>query len=426
MSNTAIKVQGLGKRYRIGVRRKRHASVREAILQTAAAPWHNMQRLRRLSTFKDEAATDVVWALRDLDLEVKHGEALGIIGRNGAGKSTLLKILSRITQPSAGRVEVEGRVGALLEVGTGFHPELTGRDNIYLNGAILGMDKAYIDRRFEEIVAFAGVEKFVDTPVKRYSSGMHLRLGFAVAAHLEPEVLIVDEVLAVGDADFRKKSFGKMDEVVQDGRTVLLVSHDMSAIQHLCPRSILLESGRVTADGETGKIVGAYLSAGTYQATPAKWNDLSALERQTTGSAVFKQVRFSSGNPVGGFHPYPDGPMEVELQIDSERDRIVNSLSLSLKDRKGARLISAHSADISQTVHLKAGPNRVRFHIESLHLMPGNYYLGLWLADHSEVLDYLPTAVQIEVLPFAGEGDKFIPSNGAVTCRYTLEQQGLS
>ena len=203
MSNIAIRVEDLGKRYRIGAAQERHDSLRSAIVGAMRSPFRNLSRLRRLTTFDDQETHDVFWALRDVSFEVKHGEAVGIVGRNGAGKSTLLKLLVRITEPTTGRAEVHGRVGSLLEVGTGFHPELTGRENIYLNGSILGMDRAYIDRQFEAIVDFAGVDRFIDTPVKRYSSGMYLRLAFAVAAHLEPEILIVDEVLAVGDLEHR-------------------------------------------------------------------------------------------------------------------------------------------------------------------------------------------------------------------------------
>jgi len=253
-----IRVEGLSKQYRIGVQREPYGNLRESLARAFKAPF---DRLRR----NDLASDDTIWALRDVSFEVMPGEVIGIIGRNGAGKSTLLKILSQITEPSSGQVDLFGRVGSLLEVGTGFHPELTGRENIYLNGAILGMQRAEIERKFDEIVAFAEIEKFLDTPVKHYSSGMYTRLAFSVAAHLEPEILVVDEVLAVGDAEFQKKCLGKMNEVAQTGRTILFVSHNMAAVQKLCPRSILLRKGEMELDAETRSVIREYTNAGSYK-----------------------------------------------------------------------------------------------------------------------------------------------------------------
>jgi lipopolysaccharide transport system ATP-binding protein len=259
MSNIAIRVEGIGKRYRLGTGAKRSDSLRDAIVSAIKSPLRNLRDLRRLSRF-DEEGDDVLWALREVSFEVRQGEVLGVVGRNGAGKSTLLKVLSRITEPTTGRAEVRGRIGALLEVGTGFHADLTGRQNIYLNGAILGMDREYIRRRFDEIVDFAGVERAIDTPVKRYSSGMYLRLAFAVAAHLEPEVLIVDEVLAVGDAEFQKKCIGKMGQVAREGRTVLFVSHNLAAVRSLCDSVMLLKDGWVESRGDPDAVIAGYLS----------------------------------------------------------------------------------------------------------------------------------------------------------------------
>ena len=245
MSAPAIKAEDIGKQYKLGARRKADRSFREAVTDCLSAPW---RRLRHLS---EKPADDTLfWALRDVNLEVQPGEVIGIVGRNGAGKSTLLKILSRITEPTTGQATIRGRVRSLLEVGTGFHGELTGRENIYLNGAILGMKKAEIDRKFDAIVAFADVEQFLDTPVKRYSSGMYVRLAFAVAAHLEPEILLVDEVLAVGDASFQQRCLGKMGSVAREGRTILFVSHNMSAVSELCSQVAILDAGRVIAHGQ--------------------------------------------------------------------------------------------------------------------------------------------------------------------------------
>ncbi|MEJ5376955.1 MAG: ABC transporter ATP-binding protein [bacterium] len=266
----AIKVEGLGKRYRLGrTKEQRYSTLRDSITHRVASMLEGIRSWRsfrakspRLRRRQEE---EWFWALRDVGFEVRRGEVIGIIGRNGAGKSTLLKILSRIIEPTEGRVVIHGRVGSLLEVGTGFHPELTGRENIYLNGAILGMKKAEIERKFDEIVAFAEIEKFIDTPVKRYSSGMYVRLAFAVAAHLEPEILLVDEVLAVGDAAFQKKCLGKMGDVAKEGRTVLFVSHNMSAVQHLCERGLVLENGKLVFSGAGSEAVEKYLNSASTQ-----------------------------------------------------------------------------------------------------------------------------------------------------------------
>ncbi|GAK50580.1 ABC transporter related [Candidatus Moduliflexus flocculans] len=256
MGNIAISVENLGKCYRIGQAQKRPENFRAAVRSFVTSPFEYLR-----SRLREPSADELFWALKDVSFDVKHGEVLGVIGRNGAGKSTLLKILSRITEPTTGRAKVYGRVGSLLEVGTGFHPELTGRENIYLNGTILGMKRAEIDKKFDEIVEFSGVEKFLDTPVKRYSSGMYVRLAFAVAAHLEPEILLVDEVLAVGDVEFQKKCLGKMGDVARKGRTVFFVSHNMTAIQSLCHRCIWLNEGGIADEGASGRIVGQYLQA---------------------------------------------------------------------------------------------------------------------------------------------------------------------
>jgi lipopolysaccharide transport system ATP-binding protein len=283
--NLAIKAENLSKCYRIGVREKTHDNLVSALLDFIKSPLRNYRKYRSFYNFDDtgpasgetsgDDASDVIWALRDVSFAVKQGEVVGIIGRNGAGKSTLLKIISKITDPTSGYAEINGKVSSLLEVGTGFHPELSGRDNIYLNGTILGMRKYEIDRRFDEIVDFSGVEKFIDTPVKRYSSGMRVRLAFAVAAHLEPEILLIDEVLAVGDARFQKKCLDKMQNVGQAGRTVLFVSHNMPAITRLCSRIILLDNGKVSADGQANQVVGVYLNSETGTTAAREWSDMA-------------------------------------------------------------------------------------------------------------------------------------------------------
>jgi lipopolysaccharide transport system ATP-binding protein len=271
MTDIAIRVEELSKKYHIGKKQERYKTLRDTLADAFVAPFRKAGKLLRGQATGASELDETIWALKDVSFEVKKGEVVGIIGRNGAGKSTLLKILSRITEPTKGFAEIHGRVGSLLEVGTGFHPELTGRENIYLNGAILGMKRAEIGKKFDEIVAFAEVEKFIDTPVKHYSSGMHLRLAFAVAAHLEHEILIVDEVLAVGDARFQKKCLNKMEDVRQGGRTLLFVSHNMPAITRLCKRAILLDEGYMLQDGFSHQVVRSYMISGDGTTAERKW-----------------------------------------------------------------------------------------------------------------------------------------------------------
>lgn len=272
MSDLAIRAEGLTKMYRLGTGHKaRYGMLRDQIADAMTSPFRALAARMRGERQQPAADDTILWALNGISFDVKQGEAVGVIGRNGAGKSTLLKVLTRITDPSQGRAEIYGRVGSLLEVGTGFHPELTGRENVFLNGAILGMRRVEITRKFDEIVAFAELERFIDTPVKFYSSGMYVRLAFAVAAHLEPEILIVDEVLAVGDVRFQKRCLNKMQDVGSDGRTVVFVSHNMSAITRLCSRAILLDQGKVLADGPASQVAGIYLSTGMGTTAAREW-----------------------------------------------------------------------------------------------------------------------------------------------------------
>ena len=264
--STMIRVHGLGKKYRIGGPREKYNTLRDAIVNSAKAP------LKRLTHQDSDLTTNEFWAVKDISFKVKKGEVLGIIGRNGAGKSTLLKILSRITTPTEGEVDIYGRVGSLLEVGTGFHPELTGRENIFLSGSILGMRKREIEEKFDEIVKFAEIEKFMETPVKRYSSGMYVRLAFAVAAHLDPEILLIDEVLAVGDAEFQKKCLGKMGDIAKEGRTVLFVSHNMNAVEQLCTRCIYLQNGRLILNSTNVRsVINDYLFSNDNSQKSSEW-----------------------------------------------------------------------------------------------------------------------------------------------------------
>jgi lipopolysaccharide transport system ATP-binding protein len=338
MSHAAIRVDNLGKRYPIGIKRERYLALRDVLSEAAQRPIRAMRTLLRHETCANAAKREFIWALKDISVEFGEGEIIGILGKNGAGKSTLLKILTRITEPTEGTADIHGSVGSLLEVGTGFHPELTGRDNIYLNGAILGMKRQEIQRRFDEIVEFAEISRFIDTPVKHYSSGMYMRLAFAVAAHLKRDVLLVDEVLAVGDAAFQKKCLGKMEDVAWDGRTVLFVSHDMAALSGLCDRAVWLSGGRIVRDGAARDVVHAYLEsmasreATSLSARRDRCGDgtvrLTSLTIQAADSPVVRcnsrlriGVSYESEAPVArlqclvGIHAFPNTPV---FWLDSE------------------------------------------------------------------------------------------------------------
>jgi lipopolysaccharide transport system ATP-binding protein len=309
MSEYVIRADTLGKRYKIGAVVNRSPTLRDAIVNTATWP---IRALRgKLPPSKDE-----IWALRGVTFEVKQGQVLGVIGRNGAGKSTLLKVLSRITEPTEGQVEITGRVGSLLEVGTGFNPELTGRDNIFLNGAILGMKRREIARKFDEIVEFSGVEKFIDTPVKRYSSGMYLRLAFSVAAHLEPEILVVDEVLAVGDAEFQRKCLGKMSDVAQEGRTVLFVSHNMSAILRLTEEAIVLDKGKLVRRAPTQEAVEFYMASGYSQSSERLWHEDEIPESAHPFRPISLKVVDAQGQVNDSVRSIDPLTVEMEYQLD--------------------------------------------------------------------------------------------------------------
>jgi lipopolysaccharide transport system ATP-binding protein len=311
----AIKVENISKRYKIGTApgKFQYQMLRDKIVDAAGLPLRAARALIRHEKLRDDAT--YIWALKDVSFDLEEGRVLGIVGRNGAGKSTLLKVLSRVTEPTKGAVTVRGRVGSLLEVGTGFHPELTGRENIYLNGAILGMKRSEIDKKFDEIVAFSEVAQFIDTPVKRYSSGMYLRLAFAVAAHLEPEILVVDEVLAVGDAEFQRKCLGKMNDVAAQGRTVLFVSHNMSAILRLTQEAIVMQKGQMLMRAPTAEAVDYYLASGQAQAGERTWE----LDEVPAGAAPFRplalRVKDTRGAVVDSFRSTEPLTLEMEYQL---------------------------------------------------------------------------------------------------------------
>ena len=329
-----VRVQGLSKQYRIGVRRTSDDAVPETIARNVRSPWSLIKRNGNLHH-------EIIWALKDISFEVEPGEALGIVGRNGAGKSTLLKILSRITEPTSGSVELFGRVGSLLEVGTGFHPELTGRENVYLNGAILGMKKAEIARKFDEIVAFSEIEKFIDTPVKWYSSGMYMRLAFAVAANFEPEVLIVDEVLAVGDGPFQKKCLAKMGEISRGGRTVIFVSHNMGAIEALCNRVLWLVDGEIAERAETEKVVSDYVSTDVTVSTEKMWNDPSTApgdELIKLHSATLRSLAQQNSGEIS-----IESPIELQFEFWNYQTDATLSFTIHLLTLGGVHVFAATS-----------------------------------------------------------------------------------
>ena len=400
MSEPAIRVEGLGKKYRIRHRQegRRYKTLRDVLSDAPKRLWSKL--LFASSPATSDATSEDFWALQDVSFEIQQGDAVGIIGRNGAGKSTLLKLLSRITAPTTGRIEIEGRIASLLEVGTGFHPELTGRENIYLNGAILGMSHAEIRRRFDEIVAFAEVEKFLDTPVKRYSSGMYMRLAFAVAAHLEPEILVVDEVLAVGDVEFRKKCLGKMEDVSSGGRTVLFVSHNMDAILRLCSRAIHLSKGGVVDAGPTQSIVANYLSSHSEQ--PA-----TILFPQNTPDERTRQnlVLISADWPASHHCPpwtIPFGE-EISFVITFECRSPVRSaeLGLALYAPTGTEIATTTSIATLPNADLAIGTYRFRVTYRSFKLAPNHYVFGLGLRSTFGMEDYHPRGFALEVIQSA-------------------------
>jgi lipopolysaccharide transport system ATP-binding protein len=359
MPDPIIKVEKLGKRYIISHKRDgNYTALRDIIT-------HRTRSLLRKNKIQ-EPTREEFWALKDVSFQVEPGEVIGVIGRNGAGKSTLLKLLSRITEPTHGRIEISGRVASLLEVGTGFHPELTGRENVFLNGAILGMSRAEIKKKFDEIVDFSGVEKFLDTPVKRYSSGMYVRLAFSVAAHLEPEILVIDEVLAVGDAEFQKKCLGKMNRVSkEDGRTILFVSHDMSAIEQLCHTAITLHKGEIIDHADAEEVVSRYLSqVGNYQRKKFNISQDFILE-----SIDLADAEIYSGDPLG---------FTIHISNNTKDRPLINDLCLLIYSDKGIRVAIADLREKLDKLQFSLHEIKFTGTLQGLNLVEGNYSIGLY------------------------------------------------
>ena len=410
MGDVAIRIENLSKRYHIGARQVR-SSFRETVIGALKAP------IRRIRSFgrSSDREEDAIWALRDVSLDVPHGQVLGLIGPNGAGKSTLLKILSRITEPTSGRASIHGRVASLLEVGTGFHPELTGRENTFLSGAILGMSKQEITRKFDEIVEFSGVEKFIDTPVKRYSSGMKVRLGFAVAAHLEPEILLVDEVLSVGDAAFRKKCMSKMGSVAAKGRTVVLVSHDLGVISTLCERAILLENGSISRSGDAAEVVQQYLEYATQG--DGQTNAAFSVNRDLLAGQKRDEFAFDDMEVVNPAHPEAGprtwDPLILRLRYSANAQFTGPSIEVLFRDMAGVRLFQLSTTPISgYDIGEFFSKGTVELRVDRLPLTGGRYVVDVGVARvRGEWFKKFENVMQVEVQPAYVYNTEFLPIN---------------
>jgi lipopolysaccharide transport system ATP-binding protein len=409
----AIRVAGVGKQYQLGARAT-HRTIREAVVEGMHGA------ARRLIGRGTRRTVEKFWALTDISFDVAHGEVVGIIGRNGSGKSTLLKILSRIVEPTTGIIELEGRVGSLLEVGTGFHPDLTGRENVFLSGAILGMRRAEIASKFDEIVDFAEVERFIDTQVKHYSSGMYMRLAFSVAAHLEPDILVVDEVLAVGDAAFQKKCLGKMGTVARHGRTVLFVSHNMGAVVSLCSRAVLLDGGHLVVDSDPISVAARYQA--NLAAAPTETSDLSGAEHFGTGKARFVSLKFVPERRDGTTREMmcPGSRLRIETRLVASATIESANVGITIYDASGYRLIDANTAMQGRFVSMAAGDEaRVDFMLDDVRLKPGTYLVGLWMGrTNAEDIDGILYAATLEVEPDPAQLQHSEQFPGAYLCGF--------
>ncbi len=404
MNQLAIRVEHLSKQFQIGGPQERYKTLRDTLADAASAPFRRIHSLLKRANVRTPERSNTIWALKDVSFEVQRGEVIGIIGRNGAGKSTLLKVLSRITEPTEGYAELHGRVGTLLEVGTGFHPELTGGENIYLNGTILGMKRTEIERKFDEIVDFAEVERFIDTPVKHYSSGMYLRLAFAVAAHLDPEILIVDEVLAVGDAQFQKKCLGKMEDVANQGRTVLFVSHNMAAVRTLCTQTVLLRNGSVAGIGPTDQIIAQYLASSAAELSPHV--TLPHSGPGMPGEAIGLQLLAMDGTPSAEFRLGEPWCITLEFDLNTPLDQVVAAVGITTID--SFPVITYWS----QPKDLHAGRYRAEF-ICDLPLAPCDLQFTVGLSSYGRPFYYVPGVGHVTISEIAhGEQPHYVARAG--------------
>jgi lipopolysaccharide transport system ATP-binding protein len=407
MSLTVIQARNVSKRYRIG-EKEQYGALRDILSGWMTRPWHALRSSydKAVRSGSQSGLADrTLWALRDVSFDVQQGEIVGVIGRNGAGKSTLLKVLSRITKPTEGYVKLRGRIGSLLEVGTGFHPELTGRENIYLNGAVLGMKRAEIVRKFDEIVAFAEVEKFIDTPVKRYSSGMHMRLAFAVAAHLEPEIMLIDEVLAVGDASFQKKCLGKMGNVAEQGRTILFVSHNMVAVQDLCRKVVWIDDGRIVAIGEAASVVAHYLQESYSTLTELAWDDLALAPGDKEARLYSVRVRQVGGSPSDPITVHT--PLVIEFEYWNGQSENYLHPTFYLYNEQGILVCSTGPNYISdwREKRFPTGLIRSRCYIPGDLLNNGMHRVSVHLAKNDQTLFRREDALAFDVQDTAAKRD---------------------
>lgn len=409
-----VKVENLSKQYKLGARVAAYATLRESLTNVVRRPFNGLRR--------QGSSNETIWALKDVSFAIKPGEVVGIIGRNGAGKSTLLKILSRITEPSAGKVELYGRVGSLLEVGTGFHSELSGRENIFLNGSLLGMTRSEIRAKFDAIVEFAEVDKFIDTPVKRYSSGMYVRLAFAVAAHLDPEILILDEVLSVGDASFQKKCLGKMSEVSQDGRTVIFVSHNMSTVVRICSRCILIDGGKIEDDGPVDSVIRRYLE------TSAQHDGSCSFPIEPAKAAQFTKLGLltKEGDATATFDYRFDITVSAEYVVRQPIPQGLLGIRVSTAD--GLPIFTSHHVDkldpAAAAAALVPGTFRTQITIPSNFLLPGSYIVTAAIVDgNMRLIDMQEDAISFDVGETGNTQARKSTSNGVVNMDLTWDIQ---
>lgn len=386
MSDIAIKVENISKRYRIGLKEEIKDTLVGALGSILKSPFDNLQKLKKLTMFQNGGGDqdDIIWALKDISFEVKRGEVIGLIGANGVGKSTLLKILAQITHPTSGRVELIGRVASLLEVGTGFHPELTGRENIYLNGTILGMTKKEIDIKLDEIIDFSGVGKFIDTPVKKYSSGMRVRLAFSVAAHLDPEILLIDEVLAVGDAEFQKKCLGKMENISKQGRTILFVSHNMAAVENICSRSILIDEGKILIDDDTKMVISSYLYDFNEQALTSFCNEFSLINTHDKVSLNSVRLIDPAWNEINTIRN--NGKMGIEIIYTAKSYNKPIIPCVNVYNNHGENLFSSIRRGQYKTDGSTSGRNKYILWLPSNIFSNGIFNVGIILLSPSPMI----------------------------------------
>jgi lipopolysaccharide transport system ATP-binding protein len=414
-NETVIKVEGLSKRYRIGLKEEMHDSLASSITAFLKSPFKSFKKLKNLSSFEAEGE-DIFWALKNISFEVKKGDALAIVGMNGAGKSTLLKILSRITEPTTGEISIKGRVASLLEVGTGFHSDLTGRENIFLNGTILGMTRKEINQKMDEIIEFSGVQKFIDTPVKRYSSGMRVRLAFSVAAHLDPEILIIDEVLAVGDYEFQNKCIGKMQDVAKGGKTILFVSHNMAAISQLCTRAILLKQGEKIADGSVNEIIDAYKNANIQHQS-----DFGFVKLPPSNDLPFQLLELSLKNKQNEVLNHFEQIEEINISL---RFRITKKspnyyINLTLRNQNEVAVFTTTDEDYTEGYaagNLIEGEYTYNFTIPSKLLTPSKYNIDLFFCNRFyPIVQQFKSLLNIEIIDSKTQrGKKQLYRNDAI------------